>query len=92
MENIGAANECFGETKQRIKGEISLPLTPLLSLPVFVRSIQMVFVCPSVSSSIMFLAAELSSRLHTWDFNKNAIAMYQAMGMTSQSYVFEKKL
>jgi len=30
--------------------------------------------------------------LHTWNFNKNAIAMYQAMGMTPQSYVFEKKL
>lgn len=30
--------------------------------------------------------------LHTWNFNKNAIAMYQAMGMTPQRYVFEKKL
>ena len=30
--------------------------------------------------------------LHTWDFNKNAIALYQAMGMTPQRYVFEKKL
>ncbi|MBR4953649.1 MAG: GNAT family N-acetyltransferase [Oscillospiraceae bacterium] len=30
--------------------------------------------------------------LHTWEFNKDAIAMYQAMGMTVQRYVFEKKL
>ena len=30
--------------------------------------------------------------LHTWDFNKAAIAMYDAMGMTPQRYVFEKKL
>ena len=30
--------------------------------------------------------------LWTWDFNKNAIGMYQAMGMTPQRYVFEKKL
>ena len=30
--------------------------------------------------------------LWTWDFNKDAIAMYQAMGMTPQQYVFEKKL
>ena len=30
--------------------------------------------------------------LYTWDFNKNAIALYQAMGMTPQQYVFEKKL
>ena len=30
--------------------------------------------------------------LHTWDFNKGAIAMYQLMGMTPQRYVFEKKL
>lgn len=30
--------------------------------------------------------------LHTWDFNKNAISLYQAMGMTPQRYVFEKKL
>ena len=30
--------------------------------------------------------------LHTWDFNKGAIAMYQAMDMTPQRYVFEKKL
>ena len=30
--------------------------------------------------------------LSTWDFNKNAIAMYQAMGMTPQRHVFEKKL
>ncbi len=30
--------------------------------------------------------------LYTWDFNKEAIAMYKAMGMTPQQYVFEKKL
>lgn len=30
--------------------------------------------------------------LHTWDFNKDAIAMYEAMGMTPQRYVFEKDL
>ena len=30
--------------------------------------------------------------LHTWDFNRNALAMYKAMGMTPQRYVFEKKL
>ena len=30
--------------------------------------------------------------LHTWDFNKGAIEMYTAMGMTPQRYVFEKKL
>ena len=30
--------------------------------------------------------------LYTWDFNKGAIAMYQAMGMAPQRYVFEKKL
>ena len=30
--------------------------------------------------------------LHTWDFNKGAIAMYETMGMTPQRYVFEKKL
>ncbi len=30
--------------------------------------------------------------LHTWDFNKGAVAMYEAMGMTPQRYVFEKKL
>ena len=30
--------------------------------------------------------------LYTWDFNEGAIAMYRAMGMTPQQYVFEKKL
>ena len=30
--------------------------------------------------------------LYTWDFNQDAIAMYQAMGMMPQQYVFEKKL
>ncbi len=30
--------------------------------------------------------------LHTWDFNKGAMAMYTARGMTPQRYVFEKKL
>jgi len=30
--------------------------------------------------------------LHSWDFNKGAIAMYESMGMTPQRYVFEKKL
>lgn len=30
--------------------------------------------------------------LHTWDFNKSAIALYLAMGMAPQRYVFEKKL
>ncbi len=30
--------------------------------------------------------------LHTWDFNKGAIGMYETMGMTPQRYVLEKKL
>ena len=30
--------------------------------------------------------------LHTWDFNKDAIALYRTMGMTPQRYVFEKEL
>lgn len=30
--------------------------------------------------------------LHTWDFNKSAIAMYRTMDMKPQRYVFEKKL
>ena len=30
--------------------------------------------------------------LHTWGFNKNAIALYRLMGMTPQRYVFEKML
>lgn len=30
--------------------------------------------------------------LHTWDFNRDAIAMYEAMGMAPQKHVFEKKL
>lgn len=30
--------------------------------------------------------------LHTWDFNKDAISLYRAMGMTPQRYVFEKHL
>lgn len=30
--------------------------------------------------------------LHTWDFNRGAIAMYHAMGVAPQRYVFEKKL
>ena len=30
--------------------------------------------------------------LHTWDFNKDAINLYRAMGMTPQRYVFEKHL
>jgi GNAT superfamily N-acetyltransferase len=30
--------------------------------------------------------------LHTWDFNKDAIALYRTMGMTPQRHVFEKHL
>lgn len=30
--------------------------------------------------------------LYVWDFNKNALAMYQALGMTPQRHVLEKKL
>ncbi len=30
--------------------------------------------------------------LYTWGFNRGAIAMYEALGMTPQQYVFEKKL
>ena len=30
--------------------------------------------------------------LHTWDFNKGAISMYEALDMTPQRYVFEMKL
>ncbi len=30
--------------------------------------------------------------LHTWAFNKSALAMYEAMGMAPQRYVLEKQL
>ena len=30
--------------------------------------------------------------LHTWEFNKDAISLYRAMGMTPQRHVFEKHL
>lgn len=30
--------------------------------------------------------------LHVWDFNKDALALYQAMGMDYQYHVMEKKL
>lgn len=30
--------------------------------------------------------------LHTWDFDRGAIALYETMDMTPQKYVFEKKL
>lgn len=30
--------------------------------------------------------------LHTWDFNRGAIAMYETMGMHPQRYVFEKEI
>ncbi len=30
--------------------------------------------------------------LYTWDFNKDAIALYRVMGMTPQQHVFEKAL
>ena len=30
--------------------------------------------------------------LHVWDFNRDAMALYTAMGMTPQRYVLEKKL
>ena len=30
--------------------------------------------------------------LHVWDFNKDALALYQAMGMDFQYHVMEKKL
>ena len=30
--------------------------------------------------------------LHVWDFNKNALALYEAMGMDYQYHVMEKKL
>ena len=33
-----------------------------------------------------------STDLHTWAFDKGAIALYGAMGMIPQRYVFEKKL
>ncbi len=30
--------------------------------------------------------------LHTWDFNRDAIALYRSVGMTPQRYVMEKRL
>jgi len=30
--------------------------------------------------------------LHVWEFNQDAVALYRAIGMTPQRYVFEKKL
>lgn len=48
----------------------------------------------------LFLAVENWARaqgavrldLHVWDFNKNALALYEAMGMDYQYHVMEKKL
>ena len=51
-------------------------------------------------ATALFHAAEEAARaggalrldLMVWDFNKDALAFYQAMGMTPQRYIFEKKL
>jgi GNAT superfamily N-acetyltransferase len=51
-------------------------------------------------ATALFRAAEEAAKaggalrldLMVWDFNRDAMAFYQAMGMTPQRYILEKKL
>ena len=88
---VGIVGATLWEESGMIKGVKTVCLDNIYVLPTYRRK--------GVAAKL-FTAVELWAKeqgairldLHTWDFNKNAISMYQAMGMTPQRYVFEKKL
>lgn len=88
---VGVVRASLWEESGMVKGVNTVCLDDIYVLPAYRRK----GIAARLFAEVEFWAKEQGAvrlDLHTWDFNKNAIALYQAMGMTPQRYVFEKKL
>ena len=88
---VGLASATLWEESGMIKGVRTVCLDNIYILPAYRRK----GIAAKLFAEVELWAKEQGDvrlELWTWDFNKSAIGMYQAMGMTPQRYVFEKKL
>ena len=88
---VGVVRASLWEESGMVKGIKTVCLDDIYVLPNFRRR----GVATRLFAEVESWAKEQGAvrlDLHTWDFNRNALAMYKAMGMTPQRYVFEKKL
>lgn len=88
---VGVVRTTLWEKSGMVKGVKTVCLDDIYVLPDYRRR----GVATKLFSEVERWAKDQGAirlELHTWDFNKNAIAMYEAMGMTPQRHVFEKKL
>lgn len=88
---VGFAGATLWEDSGMVTGLKWVCLDNIFVLPAYRRR----GIAASLFGEVEVWAKEHSAarlELHTWDFNKSAIAMYEAMGMMPQRYVLEKKL
>ncbi len=88
---VGIVRATLWEESEMIQGVRTVCLDDIYVLPAYRRR----GIAAKLFSAVEAWAKEQGAirlDLHVWAFNKDAITMYQAMGMTPQRYVFEKKL
>ncbi len=88
---VGFVQATLWEESFQVKGVKTAVLDNIYVLPDYRRK----GIAAKLFSEVELWAKEQGAvrlDLYTWDFNKGAIAMYQAMGMKPQRYVFEKEL
>ncbi len=88
---VGIVRATLWEESGMVKGLRTVCLDDIYVLPAYRRR----GIAAKLSREVETWAKEQGAvrlELHAWDFNKEAVAMYRAMGMTPQRYVFEKKL
>ena len=88
---VGVVRASLWEESGMVKDKKTVCLDDIYILPAYRRK----GIAARLFAEVEFWAKEQGAirlDLHAWDFNKDAIALYQAMGMTPQRYVFEKKL
>lgn len=88
---VGVVQATLWEESGMVKDVKTVCLDNIYVLPIYRRK----GVATKLFAEVELWAKEQGAirlDLWAWAFNKNAIAMYQAMGMTPQRYAFEKKL
>ncbi len=88
---VGIVRATLWEESGMVKGLRTVCLDDIFVLPAYRRR----GIAAKLFAEVETWAKEQGAvrlDLYIWDFNKGAIAMYKAMGMTPQQYVFEKKL
>lgn len=88
---IGVVSATLWEESMMVKNVKTVCLDNIYVLPSYRRKRIAAKLFAEVESWARAQGA-IRLELYTWDFNKGAIAMYEAMGMTPQRYIFEKQL